>query len=286
MQAVVETATLVGVEAVPVEVQADVGSGLPAFTIVGLGDAAVLEARERVRSAIRASGLSFPDGRVTVNLAPAPLRKHGTGFDLPIAVALLTATRQIPEHVSAGRAVVGELALDGSVRAVDGLLAHALSAGRRGLGLLGPAVGAAVLASLPRITYAGVERLSALARGDFVLPHGTGPSEVSRGPAFPDMAEVVGHDTAKRALRIAAAGGHNLLMVGPPGSGKTMLARRLPGILPPSRPKSGSRRRSFTRSAVWTRTGRSRECVPSARRTTAPRSRGWSAAARRRARAR
>ena len=231
MQAVVETATLVGVEAVPVEVQADVGSGLPSFSIVGLGDAAVLEARERVRSAIRASGLEFPGGRVTVNLAPAPLRKHGTGFDLPIAVALLIATRQIPPGVAGGHAVVGELALDGSVRPVDGLLAHALAASRRGLGLLGPARGGTEAASVSGVRYRAVDRLRALTLGEFApLKERNGSRHT---PPFPDMSEVVGHRQAKRALEIAAAGGHNVLMVGPPGSGKTMLARRLPGILPP-----------------------------------------------------
>jgi magnesium chelatase family protein len=237
MQAVVETATLVGVEAVPVEVQADVGGGLPSFTIVGLGDAAVLEARERVRAAIRASGLEFPGGRVTVNLAPAPLRKHGTGFDLPIAVALLAATRQIPSDVASGHAVVGELALDGSVRSIDGLLAHALSARKRGLALLGPLNGSDGVSALPDMRYTTVERLSALARGD--VREASAPSVLAAVVPrdIPDLGEVAGHAQAKRALEIAAAGGHNALLVGPPGSGKTMLARRLGGILPPLSPQ-------------------------------------------------
>lgn len=233
MQAVVETATLVGVEAVPVEVQADVGMGLPSFSIVGLGDAAVLEARERVRAAIRASGLKFPEGRVTVNLAPAPLRKHGTGFDLPIAVALLTATRQIPSDVAAGLAVVGELALDGSVRPVDGMLAHALAAQRRGLGLLGPSGAAESVAALPGMQYAALERLAALSHGGLARGPGAARRPIASLSHGPDLGDVAGHAQAKRVLEVAAAGGHNLLLVGPPGSGKTMLARRLGGILPP-----------------------------------------------------
>ncbi len=231
MQSVVETATIVGVEAVPVEVQVDVGSGLPSFGIVGLGDAAVLEARDRVRSAIRASGLEFPNARVTVNLAPAPLRKHGTGFDLPIAAAILAATRQMPPDLTDGYAVVGELALDGTTRAVDGLLAHAIAARRRCLGLIGPARGSGGAACLDGLTYAPVERLASLARAE--LPAAARSVSGATRPPQPDLAEVAGQDAAKRALEIAAGGGHSLLMTGPPGSGKTMLARRLGGILPP-----------------------------------------------------
>ena len=128
-QAVAPSSTIVGVEAIPVEVQVDVSNGLPAFTIVGLGDAAVLEARERVRSALRASGFDFPNSRVTVNLAPAPVRKHGTGFDLPIAIGILAATGQVPPEILTAVAV-GELGLDGTVRPVPGLLAHAVAARR------------------------------------------------------------------------------------------------------------------------------------------------------------
>lgn len=231
MQATVLTGTLVGVEVVPVEVQADVSSGLPSFSIVGLGDAAVLEARDRVRAAIRACGFDFPSGRVVVNLAPAPLRKHGTGFDLPIALALLAATKQVPERVGADAVAVGELALDGGVRAVRGLLAHALFARAAGVALVGPRSAEHLAEAVPELRYHGVERLRALRTG---LGERARASRSPRAPTphAPDLAEVVGQGEAKRVLEIAAAGGHNVLFVGPPGSGKTMLARRLPGILP------------------------------------------------------
>lgn len=230
MQSVVHTATIVGVEAIPVEVQVDVSAGLPTFGIVGLGDAAVLEARDRVRSALRASGFDFPAGRVVVNLAPAPLRKRGTGFDLPIAAALLAATGQAHSEMLRGTALVGELALDGSVRPVDGMLAHALTARRARRTLVGPAEGSDAPRALTGLRYVPLRDLTALREGTL-----RAPARPSRAPArtwTPDLGEVAGHHLAKRALVVAAAGHHNVLMVGPPGSGKTMLARRLPGILP------------------------------------------------------
>ena len=228
-QAVVMSWTIVGVEAIPVEVQADVSSGLPGFSIVGLGDAAVLEARERVRAAIRAAGFEFPNARVTVNLAPAPLRKHGTGFDLPIALALLVSTRQVPSSVSEASAV-GELSLDGSVRGVPGLLAEALAGAGGGRPLLLPRESLGVVRAVPGLSARPVGRLGELRGG---LPEAAASLEVPRsGATVPDLSEVHGQPAAKRALELAAIGGLNLILVGPPGAGKTMLARRLPGILP------------------------------------------------------
>ncbi|HEX9092539.1 MAG TPA: YifB family Mg chelatase-like AAA ATPase [Coriobacteriia bacterium] len=234
-QAVVGTFALSGVEALPVEVQADVGPGLPTFAIVGLGDAAVLEARDRVRAAVRASGFEFPSARIVVNLAPAPLRKHGTAFDLPIALAILAATGQVSALALAGVRAVGELALDGRLRPVPGALAHAVCAVTRKEAIVGPADTVCATAVVPGLVYHAARHLGAFRTG---LPdvRCSRPLEVVSSPRSPDLSEVAGQDSAKRALEIAAAGGHNLLFVGPPGAGKTMLARRLPGILPPLDP--------------------------------------------------
>jgi magnesium chelatase family protein len=234
-QATVRTATIRGVEATPVQVQADVSRGLPSFHVVGLADAAVLEARERVRAAFHSSGFDFPTSRVVVNLAPAPLRKRGTGFDLPIALALLIATGQVARDRHAGSHVVGELALDGTVRDVSGLLAHALLAQSQQRVLLGPPSARCLASALGGLDAQPIDRLAQLLEHRELVDAPPEPTGEALGAALSDVADVVGQDGALRALEIAAAGAHNLLLVGPPGAGKTMLASRMPGILAPMR---------------------------------------------------
>ncbi len=231
----VQTVSFQGVEALPVDVQVMVAPGKMNFSIVGLPDKAVAESRERVYAALHASGLSLPPKRITVNLAPADLPKEGSHYDLPIALGLMTALGAIPQDALSGYVVIGELSLDGSVASVAGALPAAIGANSLGKGLICPAeCGPEAAWADPDMDVLAPQSLIALAnhfRGTQVLTRPVPAIAQARGK-LPDLVDIRGQETAKRALEIAAAGGHNLLMVGPPGSGKSMLAARLPGILP------------------------------------------------------
>jgi magnesium chelatase family protein len=235
--ATARTFTLLGIDAHEIRVEVDVRQGLPAFTLVGLPDAAVRESRERVRAALVNSGFEFPQGRISANLAPADLRKAGPGFDLAIAAAVLAATDQLPVAAIADVALAGELALDGSIRPVPGTLAMAERAGDAGIrALVVPAESAAEAALIaPRgvIPVDRLEQLRTLGGEDEPAPPSPAGRNGDAGSALPDLADLRGQPALRRALEIAAAGGHSLLVTGPPGAGKSMAARRLPSILPP-----------------------------------------------------
>jgi magnesium chelatase family protein len=240
MHATTTTCALVGLEPLAVTVEAFVAGGLPGLHVVGLGDAAVMEAKERVRAALKHLGNALPPSRVTVNLAPADLRKVGPAYDLPIALAILAAQRKLPPARLAGAVVMGELALDGTLRAVPGALAAAWLARRSGLGAVvvppGNAAEAALVDGIEVVAPDDLAGAVAWARGAPAPapPVASGHADARHAaPPEPDLADVRGQALARRALEVAAAGGHALLLVGPPGCGKSMLARRLPGLLPP-----------------------------------------------------
>jgi len=239
MVARVSTVAFEGIEARAVDVQVQVSPGLPAFHVVGLADKAVSEARERVRSALIASGLALPARRITVNLAPADLPKEGSHYDLPIALGLMAAIGAFPSDALTGFTVLGELGLDGSIAPVAGVLPAAIGANSRDEGLICPAAcGAEAAWASPDIQIIAANSLIQIAnhfRGTQVLSRPQ--PKVRQAPAAQlDLRDIKGQESAKRALEIAAAGGHHLLMIGAPGAGKPMLAGRLPSILPPLSP--------------------------------------------------
>jgi magnesium chelatase family protein len=234
MVAIVASVAYLGLEARGIEVQCQVAPGVPSFAVVGLGDKAVNESRERVRAAISAIGLSLPPKRITVNLSPADLPKEGSHYDLPIALALLGAMGVVDAETLSSYVVVGELGLDGRVASSPGVLLAALHASENQLGLVCPAAQGSEAAWAGNVEVIAAPDLLTLLnhfKGQSLLQPPE-PGEAEDRVHGPDLSQVKGQETAKRAVEIAAAGGHNLVMIGPPGSGKSLLASCVPGILP------------------------------------------------------